>query len=795
MYESIPQELKNLPNWICWKAVPQPRRANRTFAQLPQEPARTPATKGSMDDPEHIGKIPINPRTGGKAQSNNPDTWTDFDTAVRASEQLTGIGFMFGNSPFFGVDIDGIEPDIREFLDGGNGIVSEFIHALRSYAELSPSGKGIHILCRGELPKGARRRGNVEMYDSGRFFTVTGNNIGEYTAVEDCTEAIKPLHEKYLGGTRSEPAQRIVKFGAKNTSSFDDEVACCAKLTAPLPCSVSEVLEAASRAKNGSRFQALYAGNFAEYSSQSEADMAFCNMLAFWTGRNAALMDEIFRNSGLMRDKWDRRQSGSTYGALTIRKACEQCTNVYQPPVKFRVKIGSRAGESGAAEPKLYTFDDMGNAERFLDLFGEDFRYNYTDKTFLYWDGCRWAADQTSAVERSADVSVEAMSAEAEWYEKNGDEDAAKAFRKHIKASRSNKSKTNMLKEVQHNMPIMPFQLDKHKMAFNVPNGTLSLKSGQLVPAKRDYFITKFSPVEFTDNADCPMWRRFLDDIFGGDKELIRYIQKAVGYSMTGDTSEQCVFFLYGTGRNGKSTFLDVLREIFGDYVSNIQPETIMVKNSMGNGINSDIARLKGARMVTTVEPNEGVRLNEGLIKQLTGDDAVTARKLYGNEFEFKPEFKLWMATNHKPVIRGTDDGIWRRIHMIPFTVQIPVDKVDRQLKSKLEREYPAILRWAVEGCLLWQREGLKQPRAVLDMTREYRREMDVISGFLDDRCEMGEGFSAKSSELYAAYSAWCESNTEFKMSNTKFSVEMDKRFGKTKQRDGMYFSGVRLYR
>ena len=387
------------------------------------------------------------------------------------------------------------------------------------------------------------------------------------------------------------------------------------------------------------------------------------------------------------------------------------------------------------------------------------------------------------------------MRQESEWYESSGDSDTAKAFAKHIKASRSAKSKENMLKEIQHHIPIMPFQLDKHKMAFNVPNGTLSLKSGQLVPAKRDYFITKFSPVEFTDNADCPMWRRFLDDIFGGDRELIRYIQKAVGYSMTGDTSEQCVFFLYGTGRNGKSTFLDVLREIFGDYVSNIQPETIMVKNSMGNGINSDIARLKGARMVTTVEPNEGVRLNEGLIKQLTGDDAVTARKLYGNEFEFKPEFKLWMATNHKPIIRGTDDGIWRRIHMIPFTVQIPVDKVDRQLKSKLEREYPAILRWAVEGCLLWQREGLKQPRAVLDMTREYRREMDVISGFLDDRCEMGEGFSAKSSELYAAYSAWCESNTEFKMSNTKFGVEIEKRFTRSKRMDGNYFVGLKLYK
>lgn len=754
MYENVPEELKALPNWICWKAIPQPR----------------------PDDPDHIGKIPINPKTGGNAQSNNPDTWADFDTALKASEHYTGIGFMFGNSPYFGVDVDKVEQDIREFLEGGNSIVSEFVHALQSYTELSPSGKGIHILCKGMLPKGARRRDNVEMYENGRFFTVTGNMLGSYGGVSDCTEAIKPLHEKYLGGARVEPAQRVVQQGE-------------------LPTSAAKVLELARAAKNGCKFQSLFAGNYSEYASLSEADMAFCNMLAFWTGRNAALMDEIYRGSGLMRDKWDRAQSGSTYGALTIQKAIEQCTQVYQPPSTFRVKIGGNSAPNEPQEPKLYTMDDMGNAARFFDLFGDDFRYNYTDKCFIYWDGRRWASDLDGCAERAADISVEAMKLEAEYYEKSDDENLAKAFGKHVKASRSNKSKTNLLKEVQHNMPIMPFQLDKHKMAFNVPNGTLSLKTGQLVPHERKHFITKFSPIEYTNNADCPMWQKFLDDIFGGDKDLIRYIQKAVGYSMTGDVSEQCVFFLYGTGRNGKSTFLDVLREIFGEYVSNIQPETIMVKNGMGNGINSDIARLKGARMVTTVEPNEGVRLNEGLIKQLTGDDAVTARKLYGNEFEFKPEFKLWMATNHKPIIRGTDEGIWRRIHMIPFTVQIPPEKVDRQLKTKLEREYPAILRWAVEGCLLWQREGLKQPRAVLDMTREYRREMDVISGFLGDCCEIGEGFCAKSSELYGVYSAWCEANTEYKMSNTKFSVELEKRFAKIARMDGKYFVGLRLYK
>lgn len=749
MYETIPSEMKQYLNWICWKAIPQPR----------------------PDDPDHIGKLPINPKTGGNAQSNNPETWADFNSALKASEHYSGIGFMFGNSPFFGVDIDNVGDEIRDFISGENNIISEFVYALESYAELSPSKKGIHIICKGKLPRGARRKGKVEMYDSGRFFTVTGDSISDFSGISDCTETIKPLHEKYLGGSATEPVRRAVRQGE-------------------IPQTAAEIVELARKSKNGYKFQSLFAGNFSEYNSQSEADMALCNILAFWTGRNPELMDAIFRQSGLMREKWDRRQSGSTYGTLTIRRAIDECRQVYEPPTSFHVKIGREK-----KTPNLYTMDDMGNAKRFIDIFGEDFRYNYADKCFIYWDGRRWAADSNGAAERAADAAIEAMKQEADYYSGTEDDDLKKAFAKHIKSSRSNKSKNNLLKEIQHHIPIMPSQLDRHKLAFNVPNGTLSLKTGQLHDHNRKHFITKISPVEYTDKADCPMWQKFLDDIFAGDKELIRFVQKAVGYSMTGDTSEQCVFFLYGAGRNGKSTFLDVMREILGEYVSNIQPETIMVKNGSGSGINSDIARLKGARMVTSVEPNEGVRINEGLIKQLTGGDAVTARKLYGNEFEFIPEFKLWMATNHKPIIRGTDDGIWRRIHMLPFTVQIPPEKVDKHLKDKLRQEYPAILRWAVEGCILWQREGLKQPKSVVKIVQEYRHEMDVVSKFVDDRCEALANYSEKTSALYAAYCEWCDRNTEYKLSNTKFSSELGKRYDRVKKRDGSYFCGVRLYR
>ncbi len=753
MYEQIPQELKALPNWICWDAVPDEKRGK-------------------------IKKVPINALTGGGAMSNNPSTWCDFDTAVKASEKHSGIGFMFGGCPYFGVDIDGKEEELEAYQRGENGnIISEFISTLQSYAEISQSGKGIHIICRGTLPKRGRRKGSVEMYEDGRFFVMTGNSCSEYAGISDCTESIKPLHEKYIGGGR-EPQAKVRP--AVSLSSADD------------------IVKAAAGAKNGGKFVALYGGDTAGYTSSSEADMALCSILAFWTGCDASKMDVIFRSSGLMREKWDRPQSGSTYGALTIQKAIAGCSQVYSPKNSYSAsfKQGEVNAQAEQTGQRLYSFDDTGNAQRFVDLFGDKVRYCYTDKRWLWYDGRKWCTDMTGAVKRLADKAVACMSAELKVYEQtDADEgtDMAKAFEKHMKSSRSNKSKNAMLNEVMHHVPILPSQLDRYKAALNTPGGVIDLKSGALAPHDPKNYFTKITAVEYSENADCPRWTAFLDDIFGGDKDLIRYVQKAVGYSLTGATSEQCAFFLYGTGRNGKSTFLDIIRDIFGDYAANIQPETIMVRNSQGSAINSDIARLKGARLVTSVEPNEGVRINEGLLKQLTGDDTVTARKLYGDEFEFKPEFKLWMATNHKPVIRGTDTGIWRRIHMIPFTVQIPEEKIDRRLKYKLSAELTGIFRWAVEGCLLWQKEGLKMPRAVLEEVREYRREMDVISAFVEDKCTVGKGLSVKSSQLFAEYLNWAEQNNEYRMSSTKFGMELAKRFEKVKGRGCNYYSGITL--
>lgn len=758
LYQAIPQELRRLPNWVCWQAV--------------------------QDERSHSGvsKRPIDPKTGNFAKSNDPSTWGDFDTAVQAAQKWSGIGFMFSGSGYFGVDLDDIAEELQSYRANNGGIVTEFVNALQSYAEVSQSGTGIHIICKGSLPKGGRRRGKVEMYDSGRFFVMTGQPISEYAEVAECSERIRPLHEKYIGGGK-EPTANI-------------------RQTAALPQTADEILRAAANSKNGAKFKALYSGDISGYSSQSEADMALCSMLAFWTGCDAQKMDAMFRASGLMREKWDRKQSGSTYGVLTVQKAIAGCTEVYRGKTDHRANIGGSDSPVSAGEPvraekqRLYSFDDTGNAQRFCDLFGGKVRYSYTDKRWLYYDGRKWCTDMTGTIGRLADKSVEAMAAEAQAYaEIDAAEggDMSKAFQKHVKASRSNKSKKAMLSEAMHYVPIMPSQLDRHKGHINTPAGAIELKTGRIIEHSPEHYFSKLTNAEYDPHAECPLWLKFLEDIFAGDKELIRYVQKAVGYSLSGSTAEQCMFFLLGSGRNGKSTFIEVIRDIFGDYASNIQPESIMVKRSGGSAINSDIARLKGARLVTCSEPNEGARLNEGLIKQLTGGDPVTARKLYGEEFEFQPEFKLWVSTNHKPIIRGTDIGVWRRIHLIPFNVQIPESKVDRQLKYKLEGELTGIFRWAVDGCLLYRKEGLRMPKIMQDSVKEYHREMDVLSAFIEDCCTEGNGLSVQSSQLYAAYLKWAEQGNEYTMSATKFSVEIAKRYEKVHTRGGKYFNGLTL--
>jgi putative DNA primase/helicase len=332
--------------------------------------------------------------------------------------------------------------------------------------------------------------------------------------------------------------------------------------------------------------------------------------------------------------------------------------------------------------------------------------------------------------------------------------------------------------------------LDRNPWLLNVENGTVDLKTGELREHRREDMITRIARVTCDRNAVCPIWKKFLMEIMNYNAELIRFIQTAAGWAVTGDTSEQSMFILFGTGANGKSTFLNTIMNLLGDYAIATPTETFMKKS--GDQITNDIARLRGTRFVTTTEAEQGRRLSEPLIKQITGTDRMTARFLYGEYFDFVPTFKIFMATNHKPVIKGTDYGIWRRIKLIPFTTRIPEEKQDRGLEEKLRGEASGILNWLLEGAMRWTAERLETPQIITSATDEYRGEMDVIGNFIKERCVREPGAGIRARELFKCYQDWCDENNEHACSERFLGLRL-KELGLEQKRlsDGRYWKGV----
>jgi len=410
---------------------------------------------------------------------------------------------------------------------------------------------------------------------------------------------------------------------------------------------------------------------------------------------------------------------------------------------------------------------DLGLAKRFTGFHGHQVRYCYPWKSWLIWTGIRWERDDRGEVERLMKATVARVYGEAA---KSSNEERRKAIAKFALTSESEAKRKAAIATAQSEpgIPIMPDEMDRDKFLLNVMNGILNLRLGRLLPHDPEYLITKLAPVFFQPDATCPTWLNFLNRIMQGNPRLIAYLQKAVGYSLTGSTVEQILQFLYGLGANGKTTFIDIIMIMLGDYAVQTTTETLMVKKN--SGIPNDLAALKGARFVAAQEVESGQRLSESLIKQLTGGDRISARFLHAEFFEFKPQFKLWMSGNSRPIIRGGDHGIWRRMKEIPFTVQIPPEEQDRKLSEKLRGELPGIFNWALDGCLAWQKEGrLIPPDEVMAATENYRSEMDILGQFIEDRCLTGPGFQVSAKELYGAYVDWSESQGERRPMSQQF--------------------------
>lgn len=432
---------------------------------------------------------------------------------------------------------------------------------------------------------------------------------------------------------------------------------------------------------------------------------------------------------------------------------------------------------------------DAGNAEALAALHGDRLRYDHRRRRWLVWRTHRWATDNDGEIERLALATVRErlrIAADIDDSDKRGK--AAKWA-----LGSENRGRLRALVDIARSIrPISDpgESWDSDPWLLGCTNGVVDLRTGELRPGKPGDLLTMSTGIEYNPQAKAERFLQFLGEVFNNDSELVEFVQRAAGYCLTGDIREHVLFLCWGRGTNGKSTLLNALRAALGEYATNTPFSTFELNQSSQT---NDIAALYGLRFVTASETSESRRLNEARVKAITGGDPVTARFLFGEYFTYQPTYKVWLAMNHKPIITGVDEGIWRRIRLVPFTVSFK-GREDKTLAQTLAAEKQGILAWAVQGALKWQAGGLTDPRAVMAATEEYRQESDILAHFLADCTIEKDGASVRGGDLYNAYKTWCKDNGEKELSGTTFGRRMKERGVDSVRKSGnVWYLGIGL--
>jgi putative DNA primase/helicase len=444
-------------------------------------------------------------------------------------------------------------------------------------------------------------------------------------------------------------------------------------------------------------------------------------------------------------------------------------------------------------QSRNYPCSDAGNAELFAALYGDKVRFDHKQGRWLIWNETRhrWMEDKQSKM-RILAKRVARYRMTAAW--NIGDKDERNEEIRWALRSEHRYRIDAALELAKSEPPISDDGegWDSDPWLFGVASGIVDLRTGKFRKMTQQDRMTKFSPVAFDAAAKCPRFDKFLSEIFDGNNDLVCYVQSVVGYSLTGSVQEQCLFACYGEGSNGKSTLLEIILFILGDYGLDLPFSVLEAKrygSTPGEGVN-----LPGARFAKAVEIREGRRLDEARVKSWTGGDTITVRPLYRNSFSFQPTHKLWLAFNHEPIIEDDSNAMWRRIRLIPFPHTFASTQADKGLLEKLKAEASGILNWAIEGCLIWQKVGLKTPTAVELATSEYEAESDPLAPFFEDCCELDTTFQVPKTGLRNAYQDWCRANKEKPISRKAFADKMKSRgFGEGSTGIARFWTGLRL--
>jgi putative DNA primase/helicase len=815
-FDRLPLELIESPQWVCWKFEP-----------------------GQDGKITKVLYVPVVNGRARHAKSSDPSTWGSFEDALSAflSNGFDGVGFVPSDlNEFTAIDLDHCRnPETGEM----EAWAMEIILALNSYWEISPSGTGVHIWVRGKVLGGPRRANveglpgrKVEVFPRLQFVTVTGNRGENASATVEPHEAeLKAFHAKFFPPRPNKNGSGNGKPRPMSAINPDDQT----------------LIAKIRQSKQGPKFDRLWAGDISDYDGDdSSADFALCNILRFWCSGNASWMDSLFRQSGLMRSKWDSRRRDTTYGAITIENALSDATEFYDWAKstngnRDNYHVNGSAGpepttesepnsEPAGSEPdEAYLewlsnqplgpepdgiprdllkipFTDSGNAERILVLYGVEIRHCYQRKRFMVFDAGRWTDDCKRRISNLAKKTARMVFAAAadlpdETEEEQTFKRTVEQFARKSESARGRRDAVDCLSAEQGNIQVSEIELDSDPLLLNVLNGTIDLKTGALREHRKRDLISKLIPIEYPRTAERTMFDAFLDMIMEGNKEMIRCLQIYFGCAATGNP-EKVLFIFHGTGNNGKTTLIELVRAALGnnEYAGQVAIESLMAsqKEAAGNNaINSDLADLRGKRFVSSSETEQGQRLSLGRIKYLTGLGEIKARRLGQDWITFQPTHKLFIDANHKPVISDPTDAVWNRVRCIPFSFEIK--NIDTNFLKKLKgevpgfkSELPGILRWLVEGAQMYLKEGLISPPKVLEATQAYREESDRLKPFLEERCYVDlkdPKCWVPANRLWGAYNSWCETNGEkYPIPKTVFDERLEKigcKRGRKREGDG----------
>jgi putative DNA primase/helicase len=717
--------------------------------------------KYEPDKNGRITKVPYSIR-GHRANPARKADYADWQLALEHLADYDGIGVGVFDR------LSMIDIDRCVFQDGSLSEMAEDIVSLMdSYTEISPSGTGLRIIFYADAEDYDRDRFYINNQSKGlevyvadvtkKYCTVTGKRIYGHE-IEERGRQLLTVLEKYM----ERPARRNKTSELSVPGSY---------------LSDESVIAKAKSAENGTGFTALWNGEIPEGKSHSEADMALACRLVFWCGGDLEQVDRLMRKSGLYRPKWDRAQSGSTYGLLTMEKALSLTGEFYQP-----YKPSSATDDFDTVLPKLqelrpednprYTWNDSGSGRLFADVFKDIARYVPERKKWYVYDGKRWFADMESL--KTMELAKGLGDSLIRYCLTIKDERKRKDYLDYAGKWQVRNRRITYIRDAESVYPLSMKEFDQNIYYFNCQNVTLDLRTGTAHEHCPEDFISKISRAHYEPEANYERFTQFIDEIMSRDDEKAKYLQKIYGYGLSGDTGLEIGFVEYGsTTRNGKGTLNESVLHMMGDYGVAMRPESLAAKQvSSSQAPSEDIARLDGARFVTISEPKRGLVFNEALLKSMLGNDTLNARFLHENSFDFKPQCKLYMNTNYLPVI--TDMTIFRsgRLHVIPFDRHFEEHEQDKSLKRKFRSEeaMSAILNWMLDGYRLLQKEGLQPPDSVREATEGYARESNKIGLFAEEHLEEDGSGEVRTSAVYDSYRSWCAENGHYTENKRNFN-------------------------